>query len=203
MHLGIPLFLSNMVVWIVTMASINGVATNTFNYFAFGSNLWSKRIHMENPTAIRKGIGYLENYRLDFFHYAARWKGAPATIVESPGYRVWGALWEINSTNLPDLDRQEGVHNQVYKALTLPVVKPSGDILECRVYQLVKNPGIQDFEEEQRPFERQPSKTYMKIIISGAKESGLPEEYVDLLKMIKHNGHSGDPRFELDLTVED
>ncbi|XP_058459218.1 gamma-glutamylcyclotransferase-like isoform X2 [Malaya genurostris] len=185
------------------MSAIIGMTTSTFNYFAFGSNLWSKRILMESPTAVRKGIGYLEDYKVDFFHYAARWKGAPATIIEAPGQRVWGAIWEINSSNLPDLDRQEGVHNQVYKALSLPIIDSKGDTLECRVYQLVKNPPVPDFEEAHRPFERQPSKTYMKIILAGAKESGLPEEYIGFLKTIKHNGHSGDPRFEMDLTIED
>ncbi|XP_055592772.1 gamma-glutamylcyclotransferase-like [Uranotaenia lowii] len=175
----------------------------TFNYFAFGSNLYSKRIHMGSPSAVRNGIGYLEGYRLDFFHYAARWRGAPATIVESEGHRVWGALWQINTTNLPDLDKQEGVHNQVYKALTLPVHLPNGNTIECRVYQLVKNPPVQDFEEADRPFERQPSQSYMKYIVSGAIETGLPEDYVQILKAVKHNGFAGDPQFEKDLEVQD
>ncbi|KAL1381566.1 hypothetical protein pipiens_013370, partial [Culex pipiens pipiens] len=150
--------------------------TGTFNYFAFGSNLWSKRLHMGSPTAVRKGFGYLENFRLDFFHYAARWRGAPATIVEQQGHRVWGALWEINATNLPDLDKQEGVHNQ-----------------------LVKNPAPLEGGEEERPFERQPSKTYMDVIVRGAKETGLPEDYVRFLETVKHNGYTGDPQFEIDL----
>lgn len=35
-------------------------SSSTFNYFAFGSNLFLKRIRMESPSAVRKGIGYLE-----------------------------------------------------------------------------------------------------------------------------------------------
>ncbi|XP_065081602.1 gamma-glutamylcyclotransferase-like [Ochlerotatus camptorhynchus] len=177
--------------------------SSTFNYFAFGSNLFSKRIRMESPTAVRKGIGFLENYRLDFFHYAARWRGAPATIVEDKGHRVWGAIWEIGIENLPDLDKQEGVHNQVYKPLTLPICTTKGETLQCRVYQLVKNPPKLESIEETRPFERQPSQTYMNIIIRGATETGLPIEYVEYLNTIKHNGHSGDPHFEIDLAVQD
>lgn len=177
--------------------------SSTFNYFAFGSNLFLKRIRMESPSAVRKGIGYLEDYRLDFFHYAARWRGAPATIVEDKGHRVWGAIWQINIENLPDLDRQEGVHNQVYKPLTLPIRTSSGEVLQCRIYQLVKNPPKLEGTESGRPFERQPSKTYMNIIVRGAIESGLPSDYVEKLKTIKHNGHSGDPHFEIDLAVQD
>lgn len=34
-------------------------ANGTFLYFAYGSNLLEKRIHIQNPTAVRKGIGKL------------------------------------------------------------------------------------------------------------------------------------------------
>ncbi|XP_040161751.1 gamma-glutamylcyclotransferase-like isoform X1 [Anopheles arabiensis] len=175
------------------------MATGTFYYFAYGSNLLAKRIHIQNPTAVRKGFGYLKDYSLDFFHYAARWRGAPATIVEQEGKKVWGAIWEIDNSNLADLDRQEGVHNSVYKPLTLPVVLPTGDTLDCRVYQLVRNPCCLAPDAEDRPYERQPSKTYMNIIVNGAKETGLPDDYVSLLKRIKHNGNTGDPQLSLEL----
>lgn len=123
--------------------------------------------------------------------------------MEDKGHRVWGAIWEINVENLPDLDRQEGVHNQVYKPLVLPICTPSGDVLDCRIYQLVNNPVKHEGTEDDRPFERQPSKTYMNIIIRGAKESELPADYVEMLESIKHNGNSGDPHFEIDLAVQD
>ncbi|XP_049543754.1 gamma-glutamylcyclotransferase-like [Anopheles darlingi] len=185
------------VIILLFVCSVEMVA-GTFHYFAYGSNLLAKRIHIQNPTAVRKGYGYLQDYGLDFFHYAARWRGAPATIVEQKGERVWGAIWEIDNSNLADLDRQEGVHNSVYKPLTLPVVLPTGGTLDCRVYQLVNNPCPLG-EAEERPYERQPSKTYMNIIINGAKETGLPEEYVSWLKSVQHNGNTGDPQLSLEL----
>lgn len=33
---------------------------STFLYFAYGSNLWTKRIHLQNSSAIRKGIAHLK-----------------------------------------------------------------------------------------------------------------------------------------------
>lgn len=33
---------------------------STFLYFAYGSNLWTKRIHLQNSSAIRKGIAQLK-----------------------------------------------------------------------------------------------------------------------------------------------
>ncbi|XP_053675067.1 gamma-glutamylcyclotransferase-like [Anopheles nili] len=173
--------------------------TGTFYYFAYGSNLLKKRIHIQNPTAVRKGYGFLKDYSLDFFHYAARWRGAPATIVRQEGSAVWGAIWEIDNSNLADLDYQEGVHNNVYKSLTLPVVLPSGISMNCRVYQLVQNPSYLAPDTDSRPYERQPSKTYMNILINGAKETGLPDHYISVLKKVIHNGNTGDPQLALEL----
>jgi hypothetical protein len=40
------------------------VIGENFLYFGFGSNLLANRIHINNPTAIRKGIGKLKVNRL-------------------------------------------------------------------------------------------------------------------------------------------
>lgn len=93
-----------------------------FFYFAYGSNLWSKRIHINNPSAVRVGIGKLkvrkimqkqtikvyldyQDYKLDFVTYSKRWRGASATIIPYKGNHVWGALWELDKVDLPNLDR--------------------------------------------------------------------------------------------------
>uniref|UniRef100_A0A8D8U4N5 gamma-glutamylcyclotransferase n=1 Tax=Cacopsylla melanoneura TaxID=428564 RepID=A0A8D8U4N5_9HEMI len=87
----------------------------TFLYFAFGSNLNSKRIHVNNPSAKRKGVGLLKNYRLDFNRYSERWKGSVATVVPDQDEEVWGALWEIDVKDMDNLDRQEGVERNIYR----------------------------------------------------------------------------------------
>uniref|UniRef100_A0A8D9B9F5 gamma-glutamylcyclotransferase n=1 Tax=Cacopsylla melanoneura TaxID=428564 RepID=A0A8D9B9F5_9HEMI len=88
---------------------------DTFLYFAFGSNLNSKRIHVNNPSAKRKGVGLLKNYRLDFNRYSERWKGSVATVVPDQDEEVWGALWEIDVKDMDNLDRQEGVERNIYR----------------------------------------------------------------------------------------
>ena len=37
-----------------------------FLYFAYGSNLSTERIHLNNPSAIAKGPAVLDGYKLDF-----------------------------------------------------------------------------------------------------------------------------------------
>lgn len=74
-------------------------------YFGFGSNLWDKRLLLNNPTAVRKGFGKLKDFRLDFSYYSKKWNGAAATIIPEEGSHVWGAIWEFDSSNLESLDR--------------------------------------------------------------------------------------------------
>lgn len=164
---------------------------NTFNYFAYGSNLLSNRIHVNNPTAVRIGIGKLENYRLDFITYVKYWKGTVGTIVEAPGESVWGAIWKISMDDLPRLDRQEGVSSGMYTPLTVDVVLPDGTRKTCRTYK--QTAELKELVElSNLPKERRPSWIYLKTIIKGAAESGLPKDYQDRLKNVAHNGYSNE-----------
>lgn len=162
----------------------------TFLYFGYGSNLLAKRIHINNSSAVRKGIGRLDDYRFDFNNQSPRWKGCSATIVPDSGKHVWGAVWEINNSEMNDLDKQEGVHDNIYKALEVKVTTPDGDVLECRVYQLINLPEPY-VSASLLPQERRPSRIYLETILQGAKESKLPDDYFDFLKSFPHNGYCG------------
>lgn len=166
-----------------------------FYYFGFGSNLLEKRIKVQNKSAERVGCGKLLNYRLDFAdaaadkkYYSPTWNGCPATIIESPGSVVFGAIWTINDEDLDELDRQEGVELGLYKPMTVKVLIKEEEI-SCRTYQLVHNPPA-PLDPELRPFERQPSKCYMNVILNGAVETSLPADYINFLRRFKHNGNA-------------
>lgn len=168
-----------------------------FYYFGFGSNLLEARIKVQNKSAERVGVGKLLDYRLDFAdseadqkYYSPTWNGSPATIIQSKGSAVFGAVWKIDENDIDELDRQEGVEAGLYKPLSVQVmVNESGLDKEvtCRTYQLVSNPS-EPLDPEDRNFERQPSKTYLNVILNGAEETGLPSDYVKFLKSFKHNG---------------
>ncbi|XP_015110989.1 gamma-glutamylcyclotransferase [Diachasma alloeum] len=164
---------------------------STFVYFAYGSNLLAKRIHINNPTAVRRGIGRLKDFRLDFTRYSERWRGASATIVPTPDAHVWGAIWEIDLSNLDDLDRQEGVDDAIYFPLDVDVESAAGETVKCRVYQQCNNPR-EYVHVAELPEERQPSLVYLTTIFKGAEESGIPTPYIDYLKSIRHNGYAGE-----------
>ncbi|KAG4071272.1 hypothetical protein HA402_003976 [Bradysia odoriphaga] len=167
----------------------------TFMYFAYGSNLLSKRILSDNPTAVRKTIGVLENYRLDFNIQSRNWNGAVSTIYEDDDYHVYGAIWEIDISNMDELDRQEGVEKNLYKPLTKSIITPTGEEINCRVYQQINYPD-EFYELEDLPIDRQPSRSYLNCILKGAYESQLPIEYIyDLWKIPHNNQNANNFRF--------
>ncbi|KAH8411180.1 hypothetical protein KR222_009652, partial [Zaprionus bogoriensis] len=165
-----------------------------FYYFGFGSNMLAKRIHLQNPTAVIIGPALLEHYHLDFAGIPSSiWKGAPATIVPSAGSLTWGTLWEISVSKMPHLDNQELVHLGIYRPLSVEVkLRGNGTAVPARVYLLNNQPAsnYHDMQPDQIPEDRQPSRTYLKVLVKGAIESGVPEEYVTWLRGIKHNNQT-------------
>ncbi|KAG6794618.1 gamma-glutamylcyclotransferase [Apis mellifera caucasica] len=165
--------------------------SNKFLYFAYGSNMLMKRIHINNPTAIRKDIGFLKNFRLDFLTHSKRWGGCSATIVPTKDYVVWGAIWELDECNMCTLDNQEGVADKLYFPLVVDIETVTGKILKCRVYQQCKNPD-EHIKLHLLPIHRRPSPLYLETIIKGAHESHLPHDYIKFLETIPPNGYMGE-----------
>ncbi|KAK3850637.1 hypothetical protein Pcinc_042670 [Petrolisthes cinctipes] len=135
---------------------------------------------------------HTQDYRLDFNYFSQRWKGAAATIVEAPGHHVYGIVWEINDDDLDNLDRQEGVSQGIYRVLKVEVETDSRETLTARSYQIA-NPQHDD---------RRPSAVYLDVIINGARENGLPEDYIKFLESIEHNKYSGKVELNLDLATQ-
>ncbi|XP_022204592.2 gamma-glutamylcyclotransferase isoform X2 [Nilaparvata lugens] len=173
-------------------------ARNTFLYFAYGSNLLQQRIHIANPTAIFKTIAKLQDFRLDFNYYSERWKGSAATIVADSKSHVWGIVYEIDNKDQPNLDRQEGVAEGVYRVIKVDVESPLGKSFTCRSYQLTDQPPPLK-NGESLPSSRFPSKIYLNTIIAGAIENKIPADYIDYLKKIPSNEFNGPIHMNLDL----
>ncbi|CAG9581606.1 unnamed protein product [Danaus chrysippus] len=162
----------------------------TFLYFSYGSNMFSFRIHMNNPTAEFVSIARLDNYRLDFIKYSKFWGGPTATIVPTANAQVWGVIWRLSVDKLSILDEQEGVERKIYYPTHVQVLTPYMGSFTCRVYVHKVNP-LPRGDNDVIPVERWPSWTYKEVIIIGAMEHELPEYYIQSLEKIKDNGERG------------
>jgi len=156
----------------------------TFYYFAFGSNLSTKRIRKNCESAKAVHVGKVDKYKLDFGHHSTGWQGAVATITPDPREAVYGVIWEIEQKHKKSLDQQEGVHRKIYREITVEVApitqKGLGKKIRCVSYVL-----------EQDKFQNGnhlPTPAYKDTIIRGAKEHRLPQVYIKRLESLRDNG---------------
>ena len=144
----------------------------TLWYFAYGSNLDRRtflgRRRMQ-PLATR--IGVLHDFALRFDLPIGPGERGVANVAPCPGDHVWGALYQLTHTDAEQLDRTEGVDRGFYRRLEIAVVTPDAARLGAFTYR----------SEFSRP-ERKPSRRYLGLLLAGAREHGLPADYVERLR---------------------
>uniref|UniRef100_A0A672PBE8 Gamma-glutamylcyclotransferase b n=1 Tax=Sinocyclocheilus grahami TaxID=75366 RepID=A0A672PBE8_SINGR len=155
---------------------------STFLYFAYGSNLLKERLQLKNPSATVYCVAKLKDYKLAFGNHkglaSQRWHGGVGTIEHSPGDEVWGVVWRMNMSDLESLDRQENVKMGTYSPVEVNVATSRQD-LSCRTY--IMNSCVY----------APPSPQYLQVIVMGAEQNGLPEDYQDKLRSIQTNKYEG------------
>ncbi|KAL2085032.1 hypothetical protein ACEWY4_020550 [Coilia grayii] len=159
-----------------------GMDDQTFLYFAYGSNLLKERLQLKNPSATVHSVASLKDYKLVFGNHkglaSSRWHGGVATIEHSVGDEVWGVVWRMHTSDLESLDRQENVRLGAYSP-TKVSVRTAGEEISCRTY--IMNSCVY----------APPSPQYLKVIVMGAEQNGLPRDYQDKLRCIKTNNYKG------------
>jgi len=146
-------------------------------YFAYGSNM----NHSQMGERCGKGWrflkrAYLSGYKLVFDGYSKKWKGAVANVVKSKGETVWGGLFEVTKECIGKLDEREGYLNHYYDRRELQVFDDEGNCYTAYVY----------LREPQR--QGKPSQKYLEALLQGAKDCGLPREYVERLCQYENLG---------------
>ncbi len=166
-------------------------------YFAYGSNLNTEQMTRRGIDIFDTVKAEIPGWGLAFTIYSENWGGGVADIIPSKGDdKVEGVIYTIDSDDLKKLDRCEGrlvtAERETGTYRRQYVFVKVGD--EWRtVFTYVVNRAVELKELFQIP----PTRKYMGTIISGAREHGLSEEYIQKLiavtKMIAvdSRGHSG------------
>ena len=140
-------------------------------YFAYGSNMASSQMAERCPGAVCLGAARLPGHRLAFDAWSNRRGGLVADVLPDPGSDVWGVLWEVTGEHAEALDRYEGVARGQYRRATVRVEAVAGGEVEAFAY-VICDPG------EDGPT----TEAYRDILIEGAREHGLPDEWVQALE---------------------
>ena len=149
-----------------------GVPTEAVWYFGYGSNM-SRAIFCERrgmrPLAIR--WGWLEGYRLSFDLPIGPGERAVANVQPQAGARTCGVLYLLDPGELDRLDRSEGVPRGFYRRIPIDVAVGGEERVAAFTYQ-----------SSWTVAGRKPSARYLRLLVEGARDHGLPVEYVTFLE---------------------
>ena len=99
----------------------------TFLYFAYGSNMLTRRLTERTQFAEAEGIGYLNRHRLAFDKVSTDGSGKANVTSGNETDRVYGVLFRIHLAEEAELDRHEGL-NRGYRKDSVQIRTDSGTV---------------------------------------------------------------------------
>jgi hypothetical protein len=123
------------------------------------------------PHSPQRGTGWLEGWRLTFGGEDIGWDGALATVVESPGSRVFVVLYDLSEGDEKELDNWDGVSLGYYRRLKVRVETLDGDVLAWLYVLNFWEGGL-------------PSARCIGILADSAELAGAPADYVSGLRAL-------------------
>jgi hypothetical protein len=142
------------------------------NYFAYGSNMSSRRLKARVPSATVIGTGVLSGHRLAFHKVSKKDGSGKCDVVESIADEVSGVLIELSEAEKSTLDGLEGL-GFGYREKLVTIILNSGERVTALTYFATNtNPNLK------------PYTWYKRHVIEGAKEAKLPFAYLAILEEI-------------------
>ena len=148
-------------------------------YFAYGSNLDLLQMQLRCPEAQFVSTAKLDGYRICFPRKSFVRDCAVISIEPSVSECVWGALYELDGTDIARLDEREGYDKRrdralnQYNRITVRVEVADDHPVVAEVYVATPSadPGL-------------PSPHYIGYLVAAAAECGLPKSH--LVKLAQH-----------------
>ncbi|MBD3206893.1 gamma-glutamylcyclotransferase [Candidatus Bathyarchaeota archaeon] len=142
-------------------------------HFGYGSNLNQDFLKKYCPSTKFLMKAYLPNYEVQFRYWSKKRRGGISSIIEKAGELVHGVIYDITSNELQELDILESVPQGVYSRDKFLVLGEDLEWHQADLYRVVNPQG---------PFT--PSKTYVELMLEGAKQHQLDPIYVQKIQEI-------------------
>jgi gamma-glutamylcyclotransferase len=143
-------------------------------YFAYGSNLWIDQKE-RRTSAIRTGADRPRIARLADHRFAFNKRGRKgqvyANVMACPGEEVFGVVYRCKPSTVDTMSEWEGGYDR--KIVT--VVIDDGSSVEAITYVAMEKNVLDD---------TRPSDEYLTRILTGAAQHGLPQEYIEKIRLL-------------------
>lgn len=147
-------------------------------YFAFGSSMLDEEMRRVCPEARFVGIGRLPDFRLEFDRFSRTWNGGVVDAQSAPGADIWGVVYDIPKECWKQLDRRASAPTERQRIGVR--VEMDGKFVPVETYKVVH-------PEEWTP----PTRRYLEMVVTGARQHHLPEDYVYFLEQVEAMAEQG------------
>ncbi len=138
------------------------------HYFAYGSNMSLSRLRERVPSAEILGCFTLNNHDLRFHKSSKDGSGkCDAFFTSDSDSVIYGVLFRIDPAEKSALDRAEGL-GYGYETKEVTVTARDGTSVTAITYVATK------IDKNLKPYS-----WYVNHVLIGAKESSLPQDYID------------------------
>lgn len=156
----------------------------TFLNFAYGSNMLTRRLSERVPSARPVTVAILSGYELRWHKVSQDRSGKCDVVkVDTPQAKFVGVVHEILVSEKADLDAAEGLGNgYAEKQVTL---EAEGGEVQAQTYYAT------NVESSQVPYT-----WYKALVLAGARQHGLPEEYISAIEAVAAKADANASRAE-------
>jgi len=159
-------------------------------YFSYGSNMSIKRLRDRVPSASFVTVATLHKHDLRFHKKSKDGSGkCDAHETNNIEHFVIGVVFEIAGSEKQELDRKEGL-GYGYEEKTIALSAQSGAPITAMTYYAT------DIDPSLKPYH-----WYKHHVVTGAKENGLPEEYVENICNIESVADPKPERHESEMAI--
>ncbi len=143
--------------------------------FAYGPNMCAARLRRRVPSAREAGIARLSNHAFRFHRRGRDGSAkADACFTGEPGDAVWGVLFAVDAAEEWRLDAAEGAGRGCSKT-AVTVELRQGGLARAVMYSArdaCLGPSLR------------PHASYKRLVVEGARQHGLPPDYVARIEAI-------------------
>ena len=137
-------------------------------FFLYGDHLNPAQLARRAPEHRFLFLATLADHTIKFCRWSSQWRCGLASIVPSPGEKVWGGVFELTDEDLKVMDEfEQEVPQGAYRILQVNVVNEAGAKEFVSTY--AANP-IGKFK---------PKDHYLDWVLKGLKHWKLPDECIE------------------------
>lgn len=156
----------------------NGRADTPVKYFAYGSNMLTRRLTDSSraPSAVARGIARAPGFVVRFHKVGADGSGKCTLVTTADrAAAAFGVLYEVADADAESLDRAEGVHTGGYARRAVKLELSANRMVSAMTYVA----GKRHVDASRVPFD-----WYRDLVVAGAIEHRLPPRYISELARV-------------------